>query len=218
MTTSRFGKHPSLVLIGLAAAIVASAAAAQAPDYVVLRNVSYAGAGCPAGSVFVDVAEDYRALDLVLEAMKPERGPGLPPAAQRKNCQLAIDLAHPAGWSYALWGGSVRGDESIGPRASLVHRIAQYYSGSPATLAYTATLRGPHEGEYEVPLTSGRGHDPRVPNVDGALWSPCGSKRGLTLNAQSIHTGPLPRSGVIRIPSFDEGIRVRLGLIWRRCS
>lgn len=51
----------SLLLLGLSSSLYAQGAA---PDYVRIRDIKYAGSGCPAGSVGADVAGDLSAFTI----------------------------------------------------------------------------------------------------------------------------------------------------------
>src|SRR5689334_15122691 len=70
-------------------------------DRVRLRSVSYAGTGCPAGSVAAAIP-DAKHVVLLFDAFYPEVGPGLPLSQTRKNCQVNLDVTIPPNLQAAL--------------------------------------------------------------------------------------------------------------------
>src|SRR4051812_29314946 len=73
----------------------------SAPDYVVVRGISYAGSGCPAGSLSENISLDYRGLSVIMDSFVAEIGPDIPLSMNRKNCQVMVDLDYPDGWQYS---------------------------------------------------------------------------------------------------------------------
>ena len=47
--------------------IGAVASAADVPDEVTVRSITYAGSGCPAGSVAQNIAPDFKAMTLLFD-------------------------------------------------------------------------------------------------------------------------------------------------------
>src|SRR5262245_51642085 len=90
------------VLLALA---VGGSALALGPDAskVKIHGISYAGSGCPAGSVSQMVSPDAEAFTLLFDSYIAEAGPGVSLANGRKNCQIAVDLRFPSGWSYTIF-------------------------------------------------------------------------------------------------------------------
>src|SRR5262245_20509070 len=73
------------------------------PAHVILRSISYAGSGCPAGSIEADVPTRGDVLSLLFsETMVAGAGPGVPFTQRRKNCQVLLSLAHEPGWQYSV--------------------------------------------------------------------------------------------------------------------
>ena len=105
--------------LGIAAVTVLAAPAvfAQAPDpsQVYIRNISYAGSGCPAGSTSQDISPDLKAFTLLFDQFVASAGPGIALPESRKNCQITVDLVYPQGWSYTVFSADYRGYASLTP-------------------------------------------------------------------------------------------------------
>jgi hypothetical protein len=201
-------------LLTAALAFAALPAAAQtSPEGVAIRSISYAGSGCPAGSVTQWVSRDAGTLMLMfLNYAIDAIGPGIPLSYLRRNCQVAVDLAYPDGWSYALAGLTYRGfdaDFDAGVALSLVSR--SYFQRTPATTVFTAAVYGPLRSSADI-----------VAAGDGVLnWSPCHLTPALNVNqsmlmstsnrraargsfSQHLETGPM----------YGEVVHE---LVWKRC-
>ena len=69
----------SLGTLAATLSIAGNAAAATAPDWVRVRSISYAGSGCPAGTVAQNIAPDRLAFTLLFDSYLAEAGPSIPP-------------------------------------------------------------------------------------------------------------------------------------------
>lgn len=193
-------------LLGISAANLAYAAPAL-PDYVRVQSLNYAGSGCYAGSVYSNIFNDGRGLILGFDNFDPEVGPGVPLSQSRKNCQLNMYLDYPNGWSFAVAGVRLRTAAILDRGAKLFVSVAHYYSGVPTTAAFKGTLAGPYDNDVFLDLAA----------QSAPVWSPCGVKRALNLNAQMQITSPPPQGGVVRIPLIDDITKLEVTLTWKRC-
>lgn len=207
MTT---GKLTGLGILAVTA-LVSVPVFADAPSYVRINNISYAGAGCPAGTVAENISPDYQAFSLLFDSYIAEIGPNVPFRENRKNCQINIDLSYPQGWSFALAGLEYRGFAQLDAGVQSVQSTSNYYSGQPNTAVFKTTLQGPMSADFAIKDT---------PGLSALLWSPCGARRAININTQVRLDNSRNRlgSGLITVDRINTVTTHRYGLVWKRCQ
>jgi hypothetical protein len=185
---------------------------ADPPDWVRIRSISWAGSGCPAGSVAENLAPDFQAFTLVFDSYVAEIGPQLPLSLSRRNCQILIDLDFPQGWSYSVFNVDYRGFINLEPGVWGVQQSAYYFQGEFRTARLHTTLYGPSVSDYQIRDSLG---------LDALVWAPCGAHRALNINsaARVVNgSGDLDARGLLTTDSIDGKVTHIYGLQWRRCS
>lgn len=200
----------NLIKFGVPMMVAAFAATAHAdPAYVRIRGLSWAGSGCPAGSVASNVSADLKAFTLLFDNYVAQVGPGIPLGESRKNCQIAVDLDFPAGWSYTVMTVDYRGYGSLESGVRGEEASAYYFQGSSATGRLTTALIGPTARDYQIRDTLG---------ISAFVWSPCGLQRALNINSQVRLTSSNPSArGLMTVDSIDGQLVHTYGIVWRRC-
>jgi hypothetical protein len=96
------------------------------PNDVFIKSFTYAGSGCPAGSVAnaTDAAKDV--LTLIYDQYVAQIGPGTMPTDHRKNCQINLDVHYPQGWQFSVFSVDYRGFEALDAHVT-GHQLATYY-------------------------------------------------------------------------------------------
>jgi hypothetical protein len=206
-------KSTIMSLVKLSAPFLAlslsSAAFADVPSYVRIRNISYAGSGCPAGTVAENVSSDLKAFTLLFDSYIAEIGPGISARENRKNCQVLVDLDFPGGWSYSIVDVDYRGYVSAERGVTATQASAYYFQGQGATGRLTTDMRGPIDRDYQIRDTLG---------LNALVWSPCGAQRALNINSQVRLSSTNRRaSGLITLDSIDGQVSHIYGLQWQRC-
>ena len=201
----------SVVMLGapLLFAGMASVAHADAPPYVRVRNISYAGTGCPAGSVAENISPDRQAFTVLFDQYQASTGPGVSFTEKRKNCMLNVDLDFPQGWSYSLFTVDTRGYVSLEPGVSATQQSSYYFQGQMGTASMATPMNGPIDQNYEVrdDLTA-----------TALIWSPCGAQRALNINTEVRVTSFNPNAqGLITVDSIDGQFKLIYGIQWQRC-
>jgi hypothetical protein len=184
--------------------LAGAASAASTPSSVYVRNVSFAGSGCPAGSVAMNVSSDRQALEVVFDSFVASRGNGYPLSESRKNCLINLDLGYPSGWQYTVASLDIRGYVQLDRGATAVENDQFYFQGQTSRASLSTTFRGPISQSYQVRDTLG---------ASSQVWSPCGANRALNINLQAYVSGG---SGLITIESplnLTNSFRIQ----WRRC-
>ena len=197
------------VLAPVAALVLSAAAQAQvAPDWVRVRSITYAGTGCPAGSVAKNISPDRLAFTLIFDNYVAEAGPGVPISQSRKNCQLNVDLEYPAGWTYTLFAVDYRGYANLQPNVSGTQKSTYYFQGASSQSSAQSTLYGPKNQDYFYRDVIGN------PN-----WSYCNVFRSLNINTQvRVDNSRAPgNSGLMTTDSIDGHVIATYGFTWRRC-
>jgi hypothetical protein len=180
------------------------------PDYVRIRNITYAGSGCPVGTVAENISPDFNAFTLEFDSFVAETGPGHPLSDSRKNCSIVLSIDHPYGWQYTVNSVDYAGYVNLDSRVQATQRSLYYFQGQSATAKLETSFYGPTSRDYRIRDVLG---------ISGQVWSPCGASRALILNAQVIadnYRNPNGR-GVITIDSIWAYTRHRYGIQWRRC-
>lgn len=178
------------------------------PDEVHIAGIVYAGSGCPAGSVAEMVAPDAKSFTLLFDSYIAEAGPGIPRRENRKNCQIAVDLRFPQGWSYTIFEVDYRGYANLDSGTQGVQRTDYYFQGSYQTATMQSTFRGPFDDNYQIRDTLG---------LSALVWSPCGATRAINLNTQVRVAATGYRRALMTIDSIDGELEHRYGIQWRRC-
>jgi hypothetical protein len=197
----------------LAAAFIAFMGAGHAfadvPGYVHVRAISYAGSGCPAGSVAQNVSPDLQAFTLLFDQYIAEVGPGVPLGNSRKNCQILVDLDFPAGWSFSVLTVDYRGFADLEAGVSGQQQSSYYFQGQGATARLATNFSGPTSRDYQIRDTLG---------LSAVVWSPCGAQRALNINTQvRLSAANRFARGILTTDSIDGAVRQIYGLQWRRC-
>lgn len=75
----------------------------EPPDaQIVIDVITINGSGCPAGTAAVAVAPDNTAFTVTYSEYLAQVGVGARPIDARKNCQLALQVHVPEGFTYAI--------------------------------------------------------------------------------------------------------------------
>jgi hypothetical protein len=182
------------------------------PDRVTIRDLDWAGSGCPAGTVASNLARDFTAFTLLFDSYVAEIGPGLPLSLGRKNCQILIDLDFPQGWSYSVFDVDYRGFVNVPRGVSGVQQSDYNFQGEFLTARLATALRGPRNGDYQI--------RDRL-RLNAVVWSPCGAHDTLIINS-SIRfvneSGNLNARGLMTTDSINGKVTHIYGLRWRRCT
>ncbi len=178
------------------------------PGQVKIKKIIYAGSGCPAGTVSDILADDAKAFTLLFDSFIAEAGPGIALSSGRKNCQLAIDLRFPQGWSFTVFDVDYRGFADLERGTTGLQKSSYYFQGSALTPSLQTLFRGPLSSDYHIRDSLG---------LSAVAWSPCGMTRALNINAQVRVTAPSGRRAAMTLDSVDGQLTHIYGIQWRRC-
>jgi hypothetical protein len=123
-------------ILALFPAIIASASAAPTerdvgpdPSQVTFDTVSYAGTGCPAGSVSNIASADRTVLTSIFDQFVAAVGPAIPVTSNRKNCQMSLRIHYPGGFQFSIFSADYRGFAQLDPGVEGLQKSTYYFSG-----------------------------------------------------------------------------------------
>ena len=199
------------VSMPMAFASYGGSALADVPSYVRIVGITYAGSGCPAGTVGNNVSPDFQAFTLLFDQYQALAGPGVSFSQKRKNCQVNVSMDIPSGWSYTLFTVDTRGYVSLQPGVRAMEQSTYYFQGQSLTGRQQTIVYGPTDRNYQATdqLT-----------LENQVWSPCGAVRSLNINTEvRVDNSAAPNNqGMMTVDSIDGHFKLIYGLRWRRCG
>ncbi len=196
-----------------ALAVAAPAQAAPAPDEMMIIDVVNAnGSGCPDESKAITVAKDNKAFTITYAQYTAQVGPDATPLDFRKNCQLALDIRVPSGFTFAIATADYRGYASLQKGARAEQLASYYFQGYTQTTRSSHPLRGPMDDNWQ-----------RTDHVGIASmnWLKCGDRRFLNINTElRVNRGTSDskkHTSFISMDSTDAAINTIYRVQWKKC-
>lgn len=140
---------------------------------VSLGQPGYAGSGCPAGSVSATLSPDKKALSILFDEFLLEAGPSIGKTMDRKNCNIAIPVHVPNGFSVSVLAVDYRGYNYL-PRTAQSQFSTEYFFAGQRGPKFTKTFRGQLDSDYILSNTL---------HVVGNVWSECGEDVNLRISS-----------------------------------
>jgi len=204
----------AVMLASLAAPAAAHAAPATPPppNKMVIDVVGANGSGCPAGTYSVQVSPDNTAFTITYSRYTAQVGVGAGPVDFRRNCQLALNVHVPSGFTYAIAEADYRGFAHLEAGSSGYEAAGYYFQGEPQTVHIQHTLTAPRDGDWQTSDVVG---------VASLSFLPCGEYRYLNINTElrvaagssDIHH----TTSFLTMDSTDSSITTIYHIAWRRC-
>lgn len=197
--------HAKIVMSALFMCIGASLAHA---DDIRLGEPVYAGSGCPAGSVATILSPDEKSLSVLFDSYVVDAG-GANTQIGRKNCNVAIPVHVPQGYSFGIIGVDYRGFMNLPVQALAQLNVNYFLSTGGAGVRTTKTFRGPQAQDY---FTSDR------LAVESVVWSGCGVDTNLRLNTtMMVQTNARRQEAQATVDSIDLNSGLIYHYAWRTC-
>lgn len=217
--------HHRAGLWALAGLLATASAYADRPDprEIQVRGITAMGTGCPSvtdefgqlhPSALVSISEDASAFTVLFDQYVVESGPGVSSQANRKNCQLLVDLKIPQGWQFSIFNVDYYGYTNLDPGLRGVLRTQYRLVGSGAPVNLIDRIQGPTARDYHIQHKLG---------VESVVWSACGAGKQLTIGTAIGLEGatgsvqPGNRRGLMTVDSIDGVFKQVYGIQWRRC-
>jgi len=200
-------------LLGALAAVVAPAAAVSAapPRPMVIDVVSANGSGCPRGTAQVTASRDNKAFTVTYSQFTAQVGPDSKPIDFRKNCQLALNVRVPQGFTYAIAGTDYRGFAHLERGASAYESANYYFQGDRQNSRIRHNFTGPLDGDW---LRSDK------VGIRSLSFRPCGQQRYLNVNTElRVNKGSSSsrKTSMLTMDSTDGNIDTVYHLAWKKC-
>jgi hypothetical protein len=204
-----------LAIAGVAAALITPGTdPALAPsEKVTLDIVTVNGSGCPAGTTAVAVAPDNTAFTVTYSDYLAQVGVGAKATDTRKNCQLAVQVNIPSGFTFAIAQADYRGYASLARGATGMQRASYYFQGESATQASTHRLPvGPFDDNWQATDTT---------EMAEMVYAPCGAKRYLNINTElrvgAGFSDTNRTTSFMTMDSTDADVSTVYHFSWMRC-
>ncbi|GIF19972.1 hypothetical protein BJ973_002123 [Actinoplanes tereljensis] len=202
-------------LAGALAATGTPATAAPRPtpnDEMVIGVVAANGSGCPWGSAQVTPSPDNKAFTVTYSEFTAQVGVGARPSDFRKNCQLALDVHVPQGYTYAISGTDYRGFAHIERGASGSETANYYFQGERQSTRIQHNFDGPYDGNWQRTDTVG---------ITSLAYLPCGEQRYLNVNTELRVNGGWSNvkktTSMLTMDSTDGRLDTLYHVAWKKC-
>ncbi|SDS45343.1 DUF4360 domain-containing protein [Actinoplanes derwentensis] len=196
------------------AAVPASGMPARPPvpaKDMVIDVVAANGSGCPRGTAAVTVSPDNKAFTVSYSEFTAQAGAGTKPTDFRKNCQLALNVHVPQGYTYAIANTDYRGYAHLERGASALQTSFYYFQGESKTTRYRHALSGPLDSDYQRTDTLG---------VASLSFLPCGEQRYLNVNTElrvSAGSSDRKKTSFLTMDSTDGNLDTIYHVTWQKC-
>lgn len=203
-----------LVLAASALSVAVPTPDAPNPNEVSISGFTYAGSGCPAGSVASSQDPSKTVLTLLFDSYIASIGPGTVPKDWRKNCQVNLNIRYPGGYQFSIFSADYRGFEKLESGVTGKQTATYYFSGEQAQSSLSSYFNGP--------TSPPEGKDYLITDkfaVESRVWSPCGANLPLNINSQlSLSSKDKKASGLLTTDSQDFKFAQIYHIEWRRCK
>jgi uncharacterized protein DUF4360 len=190
----------------------AHAAPASGPlDEMVIDVAAANGSGCPWGTADVTVSPDHKAFTVTYSEFTAQTGPGTKPTDFRKNCQLALNVHVPQGYTYAIAGADYRGFAHLEKGATGSESANYYFQGESQSTRIRHDFNGAVDSDWQ-----------RTDNVGiGSLsYLRCGEQRYLNVNTElRVNRGwSSPKAtSFLTMDSADGRLDTVYHIAWKKC-
>ena len=207
----------STVGVAMLAALAVPAPALGAPSgpppgAMTVKVVGANGSGCPANSFTVLPSEDNTAFTLIYSEYTAQVGPDIVGAERRKNCQIALDIRVPGGFTYTIAQVDYRGYAQLARGSSGVQAAGYYFAGNPQTARSRHDLKGPMDGYWQKSDEIG---------ITSLNYKRCGVEVNLNINTELRVNGGSSNvkktTSMLTMDSTDWSTKTIFHLSWKKC-
>jgi Domain of unknown function (DUF4360) len=180
-------------------------------DHIVIDLVTVNGSGCPAGTAAIAVSPDNTAFTVTYSQFTAQAGAGTKPTDFRKNCQLALNVHVPQGFTFAVAGADYRGYAHLEPGAGGTETANYYFQGESQTTRIHHDFTGPTDSDWERTDSVG---------IGSLSFLPCGEQRYLNVNTElRVNRGwSSPKTtSFMTMDSTDGSIDTVYHVAWKKC-
>ncbi len=173
-----------------------------------LGEPAYGGTGCPAGTASIALSPDQLSLSILFDQYVVEAGGDK--SFDRKNCNIAIPVHVPQGYSVSVFAIDYRGFIGLpsGGRAQLA--VNYFLPGDGRGIRTSKTFTGPVSSDYLKSDSLG---------LEAVVWSACGASTNLRANTTLlVQSNSRRQQTMATVDSADVQAGLIYHLQWRRCN
>jgi hypothetical protein len=199
-------------VLALSLSVPAHAAPVAAPTSIpsakiTLEVLAAAGSGCAPGTAAVVGNADNTGFRIRYSDFVAEGGGGADVTDRRKNCQAAVLVTAPAGWTFAIAEADYRGRARLYSGATGLQKTNYYWQGSSENSSTEQTFTGPFSGFWAT--------------KDAApvlAYTPCGGQKVLNINTElRVDPGTSSSRSTLSMRSSDGDVDTLFNLAWEQC-
>ena len=205
----------TMAATGLALSMITSGVSAPASPppsgQITVDVVTVNGSGCPAGTATVAVARDNSAFTVTYSDYLAQVGPQSSPVDVRKNCQLALRVHVPQGFTYAIAEADYRGFAHLEPGATGQEKANYYFQGMPQTASVSHQFTTPLDDDWQ---------ETDATDIASLVYKPCGEERNFNINTElrvGLGTSDPQKTSFVAMFSTDGGIATTYHFAWKTC-
>jgi hypothetical protein len=192
---------------GPALAVTRAPASAPPSEKIAVDVLTVNGTGCPAGTATVFEAPDNTGFHIAYSTFIARDGGSAAPTAFRKNCQVALSVHIPQGFTLAIARADYRGRLSLAGDATALHRTNYYFQGDSDNNVFDHPFAGPQTAAW---------HSIDATAVEQLVWAPCGKTVVLNVNTELRVNSPKTASW-ISMRSSDGEADTLIQFSWKEC-
>lgn len=169
------------------------------------------GSGCRPGSAAVAIAPDNTAFTVTYSEYLAQAGGSSQPTDSRKNCQIALNVHVPQGFTYAVARADYRGYASLAPGATGLEQANYYFQGQQETARKSHTFTGPYDTNWQTSDET---------DIDALVYAPCGEERYFNINTElrvDAKSANAKATSFMAMDSTDGSINTLYHFAWKQC-
>ncbi|KIZ13942.1 DUF4360 domain-containing protein [Streptomyces natalensis] len=169
------------------------------------------GSGCRPGSAAVAIAPDNTAFTVTYSEYLAQAGGDSKPTDSRKNCQIALNVHVPQGFTYAIARADYRGYASLAEGAKGTEVAGYYFQGQQQTVRKSHVFGGPYDTDWQSSDET---------DVGALVYAPCGEERYFNINTElRVDAGSRKAAATsfMAMDSTDGSINTLYHFAWKQC-
>lgn len=181
------------------------------PGKITIEVVTVNGSGCPAGTAAVAPADDNTAFTATYSQFLAQAGGASQPTDFRKNCQLALLVSYPQGFTYGIAQADYRGFAHLAAGTRGLERANYYFAGHSPTAHRSHTFHGPTSDNWQATDTT---------EVGAIVYAPCGERRLFNINTElrvTAGTADAKKTSFMSMDSTDASVSTKYHFSWKKC-
>jgi hypothetical protein len=192
----------------MAGSEVAASEAVVPGDPITVDVMTVNGSGCPAGTASATPLADNTGFTVAYTSYVASANGSAAPTDFRKNCQLALLVHVPQGFTFAIAQADYAGTARLAEGATGRQRANYYFQGSSADAWSDHEFAGPLVGSWRVSDTAA-----------ALVYAPCATDRVLNVNTELlVENGTSSAASSLRMTSTSGGINSVYHFSWKQCS